>query len=291
MHRQAVRVVPPRAGRLPGRLLLRKGGRRLVRRRREARLLPPAGGRPAARVRRLPPVRLFRDRGVEALRLVGGACRRGARAEARLPKGAARVRPLPIRGRGPDGDGRRLGRLVRLFAARGGARREGEGDAGEAAALGLRLLGRDAGLRTRFVQPFPLPPLGLRCDARRDVRSDGRDSLRRLAPPAQPADVRARGGAGKGAAGVVASPRRVRGVAGRARRGGRRVGRTASGNAHVRVLPAVEAVPARAGGQIGASGRRRECAAPERALTPRRRVIMGAHSEGLAREVALWRTH
>ncbi|EOD38333.1 hypothetical protein EMIHUDRAFT_440168, partial [Emiliania huxleyi CCMP1516] len=109
--------------------------------------------------------------------------------------------------------------------------------------------------------------VGLRCDARRHVRGDGRESLRRLAPPAQRADVRARGGAGKGAAGVVASPRRVRGVAGRARRGGRRVGRAASGDAHVRVLPAVEAVPARAGGQIGASGRRRECARPERALT------------------------
>mmetsp|Transcript_30409 Transcript_30409/g.88682 ORF Transcript_30409/g.88682 Transcript_30409/m.88682 type:complete len:443 (-) Transcript_30409:319-1647(-) len=106
--------------------------------------------------------------------------------------------------------------------------------------------------------------VGLRCDAGRHVRGDGRESLRRLAPPAQPADVRARGGAGKGAAGVVASPRRVRGVAGRARRGGRRVGRAASGDAHVRVLPAVEAVPARAGGQIGASGRRRECVAGTR---------------------------
>ena len=65
--------------------------------------------------------------------LVGGAGRRGARAEARmpggapdgenvvmltgmpfsqarLPEGAARVRPLPIRRRGTDGDGRRLGR-------------------------------------------------------------------------------------------------------------------------------------------------------------------------------------
>mmetsp|Transcript_2960 Transcript_2960/g.10222 ORF Transcript_2960/g.10222 Transcript_2960/m.10222 type:complete len:202 (+) Transcript_2960:776-1381(+) len=154
--------------------------------------------------------------------------------------------------------------LVLLFAARGGARREGAGDAREAAALGLRLLGRDAGLRTRLGQPVPFPPLGLRCDAGRHVRGDGRESLRRLAPPAQRADVRARGGAGKGAAGVVASPRRVRGVAGRARRGGRRVGRAASGDAHVRVLPAVEAVPARAGGQIGASGRRRECVAGTR---------------------------
>ena len=30
--------------------------------------------------------------------------------QARLPEGAARVRPFPIRGRGPDGVGRRLGR-------------------------------------------------------------------------------------------------------------------------------------------------------------------------------------
>ena len=30
--------------------------------------------------------------------------------QARLPEGAARVRPLPIRRRGTDGDGRRLGR-------------------------------------------------------------------------------------------------------------------------------------------------------------------------------------